>query len=273
MGAALASIFAGSAALAQSNAPAEPAPPLPLKASPSSAVPYDWSGWYVGGHVAYSFGQATSALSDPNLTVTGDSFGSLYGGVQGGYNYVLPSRIFLGAEADVTFPNFQTYEDGVIFTGGTPYGTTVTDEIDYIATLRARFGYAFDHWLIYGTGGFAWSQARFGETPGVASTEDKILRTRAGWTLGLGAERAIAPNWTARIEYLYDDFAAVAGVFPSGTGYRSVFDLRSRRARHFDRRRRAQLPTRKDLRDLLLLQPQQVVERDLRLLVRRRPRL
>ena len=61
--------------------------------------------------------------------------------------------------------NFQTCADGLIFTGGTAQGTTVTDQIDYIATLRGRFGYAFDHWLIYGTGGFAWSQARFGETP------------------------------------------------------------------------------------------------------------
>ena len=60
----------------------------------------------------------------------------------------------------------------MIFTGGTAQGTTVTDQIDYIATLRGRFGYAFDRWLIYGTGGFAWSQARFGETPGVASDED-----------------------------------------------------------------------------------------------------
>ena len=105
----------------------------------------------------------------------------------------------------------------------------MTDQIDYIATLRGRFGYAFDHWLIYGTGGFAWSQARFGETPGVASDEDKILLTRTGWALGLGAELAIAPDWTARIEYLYDRFGTVAGVFPSGTAYQSVFDIQTLR--------------------------------------------
>ena len=81
-------------------------------------------------------------------------------------------------------------------------GTTVTDQIDYIATLRGRFGYAFDHWLIYGTGGFAWSQARFGGTPGVTSDEEKFCSTRTGWALGLGAEIAIAPDWTARIKFL-----------------------------------------------------------------------
>jgi high affinity Mn2+ porin len=200
---------------------------ISVKAPPAATLYYDWTGFYVGGHVAYSVGRANSTLSDPDPTAASNSFSSLYGGVQAGYNYVAPSRLLLGIEADVTFPNF--FEDGAIFTGGTTQGTTVTDQIDYIATLRGRFGYAFDHWLIYGTGGAAWSQARFREIPGVASDEDKILRTRTGWALGLGTEVAIAPNWTARIEYLYDRFGTVAGVFPSGTAYRSDFDIQTLR--------------------------------------------
>jgi high affinity Mn2+ porin len=188
---------------------------------------FGWSGWYVGGHAAYSIGRASSTLSDPNPVVVGNSFSSLYGGLQAGYNYVLPSRLMLGAEADITFPNFL--EDGTIFTGGTAKGTTVTDQIDYIATLRGRIGYAFDHWLLYGTGGFAWSQARFGETPGIVNDEDKVLRTRAGWALGLGTEVAIAPDWTARLEYLYDRLGSVDGVFPSRNAYQSAFDIQSLR--------------------------------------------
>ena len=92
---------------------------MPTKAAPNwpYTTAYDWSGFYVGGHVAYSLGQATSTLSDPNPTVVGNAFSSLYGGVQGGYNYVLPSRLLLGAEADITFPNFEKYTDGLIFTG------------------------------------------------------------------------------------------------------------------------------------------------------------
>src|SRR5271155_4509701 len=107
---------------------------LPIKAPPQLApAAYDWTGFYVGGHVAYGLGEATRTLSDPAPSGVGNSFSSLYGGVQGGYNYVLPSRLFLGAEADITFPNF--FEDGSIFTGGTVLGTTVSDQIDYIATL------------------------------------------------------------------------------------------------------------------------------------------
>jgi high affinity Mn2+ porin len=198
--------------------------PLPVKAAPLNSTRYNWSGFYVGGNVSYGVGQAKSVLSDPASAGFDNSFSSVFAGVHGGYNYVTASHLLLGAEADITFPNFVDHDD-TIFTAGTAAGTTVTDQIDYIATLRGRVGHAFDHWLIYGTGGFAWSQARFGETPGVASTEDKILLTRTGWSLGAGAEVAIAPNWTVLLEYLYDDFGTVAGIFPSGTRYRSAFDM------------------------------------------------
>ncbi len=97
--------------------------------------------------------------------------------------------------------------------------SAVTEKLDFVSTLRGRVGYAFDHWLFYATGGLAWSQARFLENPGLSSDEDKVLRTRAGWALGAGAELAIAPGWTARLEYLYDHLGKASGTFPSGTGY------------------------------------------------------
>jgi high affinity Mn2+ porin len=204
---------------------ADQADQLPSKSAISSR--YDWSGLYVGGHVAYSLGHATSTLSDPTPTIVDNSFSSLYGGLQAGYNFVFPSRLLLGVETDFSFPNF--FEDGAIFSGSTPQATTVTDQIDYVGTLRGRVGYAFDRWLIYGTGGLAWSQARFVETPGLVNVEDKQLFTRAGWALGLGAEFALTSNWTARLEYLYDNLGSVAAVFPSGTAYQSAFDIQSLR--------------------------------------------
>jgi len=119
-----------------------------------------------------------------NPTTSAPTFGSLYGGFQIGYNYLLPSRLVLGVEADVSFPEF--FEEGLVAGLGTSQGTAVTDQIDYVATLRGRLGYAFGHWLIYATGGFAWSQARLGETPGLLADEDRVLRTRTGWAAGMG---------------------------------------------------------------------------------------
>lgn len=180
---------------------------------------FDWSGWYVGGHVGYSRGYGRNTLSDPGPTDAGASFGSLFGGLQFGYNYLLPSRLLLGMEADISFPNFL--DDGIVASRPTPT-STVTEKLDFVSTVRGRVGFAFDHWLVYASGGLAWSQARLLEDPGVTSDEDKVLRMRAGWALGTGAELAIAPGWTARLEYLYDYLGKASGTFPSGTGYEST---------------------------------------------------
>src|SRR6202142_1608350 len=188
-----------------------------LKAPPIAS--YDWSGFYVGGHVGYSRGYGRDTLSDPNPTAANSSFGSLFGGFQFGYNYLLPSRLLVGVEGDISFPNYL--DDGIVASRSTP-ASSVTEKLGFVSTLRARAGYAFNHWLFYATGGLAWSQARFLENPGLAGDEDKVLRTRAGWALGAGAELAIAPGWTARLEYLYDHLGKASGTFPSGTGYEST---------------------------------------------------
>ena len=104
---------------------------------------YDWSGLYVGGHVGYARGRANPALQNPDVTGSGASFGSLYGGVQLGYNYFLSSRFLLGVEADISFPNYLGAND--VAWSGTTARDDVTEKIDYVGTLRGRFGYAFDN--------------------------------------------------------------------------------------------------------------------------------
>jgi high affinity Mn2+ porin len=139
--------------------------------------------------------------------------------LQFGYNYLLPSRLLVGIEGDISFPNYL--DDGIVASRSTP-PSAVTEKLDFVSTVRGRAGYAFDHWLFYATGGFAWSQARFLENSNLTGNEDKVLRTRSGWALGAGAEIAIAPGWTARLEYLYDHLGKASGTFPSGTGYEST---------------------------------------------------
>ena len=190
---------------------------MPLKALPIAN--YDWSGFYVGGHVGYGRGYGRNILSDPNPTTANSSFGSLFGGLQFGYNYLLPSRLLLGIEGDISFPNYL--DDGIVSARTTPF-SSVTEKLDFVSTVRGRAGYAFDHGLFYATGGFAWSQARFLERSTLTGNEDKVLRMRTGWALGAGAELAIAPGWTARLEYLYDRLGKASGTFPSGTGYEST---------------------------------------------------
>src|ERR1041385_3246432 len=77
---------------------------LPVKAG--VAPRYDWNGFYAGGHVGYSRGHTDATGSDPASAKVGGSFGALYGGLFAGYNYVLPSRMLIGVEADLSFPNY-----------------------------------------------------------------------------------------------------------------------------------------------------------------------
>jgi high affinity Mn2+ porin len=190
---------------------------MPLKAP--RIANYDWSGFYVGGHVGYSRGSGRNTLFDPDPTVASSSFGSLFGGMQFGYNYLMSSRLLVGIEGDISFPNFL--DDGIVAARSTP-SSAVTEKLDFVSTVRGRAGYAFGHWLFYATGGLAWSQARFLEDSNSPGNQDKVLRMRSGWAVGAGAELAISPYWTARLEYLYDRLGSASGTFPSGTGYEST---------------------------------------------------
>src|SRR5262249_4442971 len=77
------------------------------------------TGFYAGGHVGQGFGSANAVLFEPPTMASDNSFGSLYGGAHGGYNYRLPSGILLGAEADLSFPNYFGADD-VVWDSRTP---------------------------------------------------------------------------------------------------------------------------------------------------------
>ena len=74
--------------------------------------------------------------------------------------------------------------------------------------------------MIYGTGGLAWTQARFEQTPGVSDDQNEILRTVTGWTAGAGTEVAIAPRWTTKLEYLYSRFGSANVIVSIGHALR-----------------------------------------------------
>ena len=62
---------------------------------------------------AYAWGKSNwtarpASVGSTDLFQTIDTFdeaGSFFAGVQGGYNYMLPNRILLGAEVDASFPS------------------------------------------------------------------------------------------------------------------------------------------------------------------------
>jgi high affinity Mn2+ porin len=198
---------------------------MPLKAPPIQSV-FDWTGFYIGAHTGYSRGSSNAVLSDPASSASSNSFSGVIGGVQAGYNVRLPSGMLLGVEADITFPNYLT-SNSVVSSLPTAR-SALTEQWDYVGTVRGRVGYATGPWLAYATGGLAWAGERFLNSPAVGS-EEKILNTRLGWAAGGGVEYAFAPHWSARLEYLYSRFEKADIAFPSAMRYTSTLDFQALR--------------------------------------------
>jgi high affinity Mn2+ porin len=230
---------------------------LPVKAPvPYVAPGYDRSGWYVGGHVgvvrgssnwsAIPTGAGAPAMNGSfNLPFNFDFMagtGSYDIGIQGGYNYVFPSRLMLGIECDASFPNSDVvipYAVRGSQTVTSPLAGQVTygEAVIYSGTARARVGYAFDHFLLYATGGLAWSydQVTRSQDAGFSfngfaapGTLDTKLLWRLGWVAGAGVEIPVGGNWTAKAEYLATGFGSKSMVFPTAReGFASDLAMQS----------------------------------------------
>src|SRR5262245_16899002 len=203
---------------------------------------YDWTGLYVGGHVGYSGGfsswSAPPALSSSfGLFQSLDIFsgaGSYLGGLQIGYDYMLPSRVVLGAQLDTSYPGFPRNDTSIggistFFTPQTGHAS-YSENVVHFGTLRGRLGYAPADWLVYATGGFAWTYNQLTLTSLAGDTSDSQFLWRLGWVAGLGVEYAFAPNWTASVEYLFTKYGNSSVMFPNAGPFTSDFALQQLRA-------------------------------------------
>src|SRR5271166_3024098 len=199
---------------------AKEAPEAPAAGDP-------WSGFYAGGHIGYAWGNSNWTTPGNSGSVgmaeginTFNESGSWFTGLQAGYNYLLPNRILLGAEADVmapTFPNLAGNTIGGVsnFTSPTMGAESYSVNVQTGGTLRGRIGYAPSDWLFYATGGLAWSRDLLTLTQISSQTTDSPLLWRLGWTVGAGVEFPVAANWTGKVEYLFRDFGGKEVYFPS----------------------------------------------------------
>lgn len=155
------------------------------KYAPQPAPVFNWTGFYVGGHVGYGF----------NSDLDGFALG-----LQAGYNWQFSPNIVFGVEADITGTDMN----------GLPGG--VPAHIDYLGTARARLGYTWDRTMLYGTGGFAFSRSALAGLHG----------NDTGYALGAGIEWAYSSSWTLKAEYMYYDLGAGfdASMIRLGANYR-----------------------------------------------------
>jgi outer membrane immunogenic protein len=205
---------------------------LPVRTGPAPAyypvaTVYDWGGGYIGINGGYAFGQ--SEWSDPfnpsgntssgHFNVNGGLVGGTMGvsgqwgawvfGVEGDFDWQGLSGTSSSAFCTSIFPSSAV--------GSLAGGLSCRTQSNWIGTLRARGGYAWDRILVYGTVGGAGVnvQASLNGLPTQTDVE-------FGWTAGGGLEWAFADNWTAKVEYL---FVGLSGKAPCNHGYSCGYDL------------------------------------------------
>jgi outer membrane immunogenic protein len=142
---------------------------------------YSWAGPYLGGNLGYEWGTVSNNPTKPS---------GVAGGVQAGYNWQYGGPWVFGVEGDIQV------------TGADDTFAPWKFSNPWFSTVRGRAGYTFSNILFYGTAGLAFGELR-GETFGLSESH-----VSAGWTVGFGAEFGLAPNWSAKIEYLYVDLAS-----------------------------------------------------------------
>jgi outer membrane immunogenic protein len=227
-------LLLGSVGLAAMIAGPAVAADMPLKAPPPVAI-YTWTGCYVGAHVGGKAGRADLTVGAPvnpgaPLTAPIHMSGALGGG-QIGCNYQFAGGWLIGVEADGSA--VQSSGMGNVVLPSNPAFREWVDE-HWLATARAKLGYAQDKWLVYVTGGGAWAGVEVSTGPAIPGALGAVqTQTLSGWTVGVGAEYALGYGWSIKGEYLYIDFSDKTYFSPTtpGVGQENILHLRQSVAR------------------------------------------
>jgi outer membrane immunogenic protein len=213
---------AGSAAAA--DLPRRGVAPAPYLAAPV----FTWTGFYVGLNAGAGWnnnrGIATTVdtLVNPIYGIGDNSNDAGFtGGVQAGYNMQFGSFV-AGVEADINYIDRNGGNNNGAFpaapaTAGTDFLVSRGgNSNNWFGTLRGRLGFAFDRFLVFGTGGLAFGgnsgggivqQRDYAVAPGVP-----VVTTLAGnngddnnvgWALGGGMEYAFSNSMSFKVEYLH----------------------------------------------------------------------
>ena len=212
--------FAAAAALAVTIAAPARAADLPLKTETPFAARFTWTGCYLGGHLGGGF--AHKDITDP-VQLVQDSFAAA--AVTNGITTVspAPSGVVIGGQIGCDYQFAPSWVVGIegsasgstmkgSRTVGLPLGNPdvaqVQAKTDFLTSVTARLGYAFDNVLLYGKGGFAMAGDRYDVSGSFVGAPFGFtgLENRIGWTAGAGVEWAFSQHWSASLEYDYYQF-------------------------------------------------------------------
>lgn len=207
-----------------------------LLAAPAFAQTSDWSGLYVGGSAGFSdlsgsdgetlvfdtdrdgvFDDQVNTAAPANAFSPGFCGGAANGnapaagcsspgdgefayGARVGYDWQFGQWV-IGVVGEASKSDIG---DAVSGFSTTPASYTFQRQLDYTLAARLRAGYAFDNFLVYGTGGMAWGELdrNFSTTNGANSFTEINDDTAEGYQVGAGVDWMMSDNFSLGFEYL-----------------------------------------------------------------------
>jgi outer membrane immunogenic protein len=173
---------------------------MAVKAWPVSAfAPTNWSGFYVGGQAGYTWANADYTHTNTSGFVESFNFhpesaiGGAHAGVQGQWGSWV-----LGIEGSYNFTHLHETRISVLRPP-----SFKTFELDDIAAIAGKVGYAANNWLIYMKGGWADANIRTEGTNPLNGSTASPRKWQSGWTLGGGVDYLVATNWILGVDFNY----------------------------------------------------------------------
>ena len=184
----------------------------------STVIPvpvYSWSGFYIGLHGGWGFGNAH--LSN-NTAIELDDHATNGGLVGGhiGYNWQMGYSWLIGLEASGTWSDVKKTVTDPLDAFPNDRWTT---EVKWLATVTPRIGATISNWMWYLKGGVAFAGIDHSFVSPVGPQSFDISSTTVGWTAGLGGELLLG-NWILGVEgnvYGFGSFNVNSGIanFPN----------------------------------------------------------
>ena len=197
--------------------------PLLTKAPPLAPT-MNWTGYYVGGDAGAAWlGDPATWNPLPNpatfgaLPITANERGTAFlGGAHAGYDDQFAPDWVAGIEGDWMWTKAKgTVTEPWIpapgFGAAPGSQTTMSANLDWLASARARIGYLLaPNLMAYGTGGAAWAKMDYNAVATSAAVgylaTASSSSTQTGYVVGGGLEWMVTDNWSVRAEYLYYQF-------------------------------------------------------------------